>query len=211
MVTSYESVNTPSFEKLRLIHRGSRFYQAECYLVRLENGALGVLKDFLRNSAVALPLLARFFARREKHAYIMTGKMAGIPSFWGAPSEHSILIEYIDAPNLRQADKAPPPSYFNALEELIRNLHQRGIAHGEIRMSNLLVTVDLAPCLIDLATASTACCTPPGPVFRLKQQIDWYCFLTIKQHILGSLSSRESRRLTSLKRLGSCIQPHVHY
>jgi hypothetical protein len=78
-------------------------------------------------------------------------------------------------------------------------------------MSNLLITADQAPYLIDLTTASVADSNRPGRLFRLKQEIDWYCFLKIKKRMLGSLSFQESHKLARLKRLGLCIQPHVEY
>jgi RIO-like serine/threonine protein kinase len=200
-----------SLKKIQQLHAGNRFYQANCYLVKLENGALGVLKDFLHNKTSLIRPVAGFFARREKQAYVRIGGMAGIPSFWGAPSDYSILLEYIDAPTLRQIKEPPPQCYFDALEELIKDMHRRGVAHGEIRMSNCLITADQAPYLIDLTTASAADPSRPGRLFRLKQEIDWYCFLKIKKRMLGSLSSQENHKLARLKRLGSCVQPHVEF
>ena len=92
--------------------------------------------------------------KREFKAYRQLRGVAGIPSCYGFLDSRYLLLEHIRGKPYREAEIADREQFFEELLIILRNIHGRGVAHGDLKSkSNLLVTEDQKPCVIDFGTA----------------------------------------------------------
>jgi hypothetical protein len=96
----------------------------------------------------------RYLLRREWRAYEALGEVAGVPRCFGLVDGQYLVLERIEAVPYRQAVLADPERFHQLLFELVERLHERGVAHGDLKKKeNLLVTPDERPVALDFATA----------------------------------------------------------
>jgi len=98
----------------------------------------------------------RWSIRHEFKIYEILENLDGIPKCYGLTKDGSLVLEYIDGESYRskQFELDGNDQFFNSLLELIKSMHDKGIAHGDLkRKDNLLVGGDLNPYLIDFGTA----------------------------------------------------------
>lgn len=102
------------------------------------------------------PLLwiRRWMLRREHAIYRRLEGYPWAPSCFGLLDGRYLLLERIDGEPFRWADFQDRERFFELLREAIRELHRRGVAHGDLkRKENLLVVEGERPCLLDFGTA----------------------------------------------------------
>ena len=79
--------------------------------------------------------------------------LEGVPAFIRRPSPHAIQISAVRG---RPLDKMKSgelsESCFKKLVSLIQDIHERGVAHGDLHQRNILVDQD-RPAVIDFSTA----------------------------------------------------------
>lgn len=101
------------------------------------------------------PLLAvnRHALKREHRAYRRLAGVAGIPECHGLIEGRWLVLGFIDGEAFRRA--RPGPDFFDRLLETIREMHARGVAHGDLkRKSNLMVDAAGRPVLLDFGAAT---------------------------------------------------------
>ena len=92
--------------------------------------------------------------RREFLAYQRMAGLQGIPQCHGMIDNRYLVIEYIDGVPYREAGWADRGRWFEELFEVLSCIHQRGVSHGDLKSkSNIMVTRDEKPCVIDFGTA----------------------------------------------------------
>ncbi len=66
-----------------------------------------------------------------------------------------MAVEHIDGRSCSEfQDGDLPPAFFDQLQRVVEGLHKRGIVHCDIKnRSNIVVTADLAPYIVDFASA----------------------------------------------------------
>jgi len=205
------AVEPVQFEVVRKLHHGNHRLQADCFLVRLPDGTPAFWKDFGQRSFPGRRATGRWIIGRERRAYERLQGVDGIARLIGAPTELSLLLEYLEGTNLNAPqDDAPPAAFFDRIEATLREMHARGVSHGEVRLENVLRTTGGEPYLIDLATATTADPARPGRLFRLQRQLDRYGLLKMKQHLLpGGLTPQEQEEERRLRLLASVFRHNV--
>ncbi|MBM3991592.1 MAG: serine/threonine protein kinase [Planctomycetes bacterium] len=117
-------------------------------------------------SGGALPLsrrIARALARREERALAALLGLDGVPRLVnaadlpppvGRDGEGVLVRTYIDGAPLHRCERLPL-DFFERLEELVRELHARGVAHNDLhKEQNIVVGRDGRPALIDFQLAS---------------------------------------------------------
>jgi len=98
--------------------------------------------------------LRRKMLLREYRAYRRLEGIAGIPRCYGLFDGRYLALEYIDAPTYRLSPPVQRESFFRRLLEIIRAMHDRGVAHGDLmRKSNILVKDGEYPYVIDFGVA----------------------------------------------------------
>jgi len=101
------------------------------------------------------PLLAinRHALKREHRAYRRLDGVPGIPRCHGLVENRWLVLDYIEATPFR--DAAVRPGFFDELLEIIRAMHARGVAHGDLkRKSNLIIDGKGKPVLLDFGAAT---------------------------------------------------------
>lgn len=136
-----------------IIHRG-RGYQSSVYLVEME-GQRGAVKDFSRSPRLFRRLVAPFLLLREMRALQRLQDTPGVPRLYGRIDRLAFVMEYIEGTPLADFKMGElPPEVFPRVQGVIDGIHQRGVAHGDLkRRSNLLLTPDGEIFLIDFAAA----------------------------------------------------------
>lgn len=98
--------------------------------------------------------LRRKTLRREYRAYRQLEGVAGIPACLGFLDRRYLLLQQVRGQPYREAEITDREAFFRQLLEILRNIHARGVAHGDLKSKgNLLVTESQQPCVIDFGTA----------------------------------------------------------
>ena len=117
-----------------------------------KNGSPLVIK-----SAMGPPLLYRVrlaTLRREYAAYQRLEGLAGIPVCHGMIDGLYLVMDYVDGTSYRETEWSDREGWFTEFLALVQQIHDRGVAHGDLKSkSNIIVTADQRPCIIDFGTA----------------------------------------------------------
>lgn len=91
---------------------------------------------------------------REYQAYRRLEGVAGVPRCHGLAAGRYLVLDYVAGTPYRQASWTDRARWFDELLAVLRLIHARGVSHGDLKSkSNLLVTADQKPCVIDFGTA----------------------------------------------------------
>ncbi|HKX54578.1 MAG TPA: hypothetical protein VJN01_00650 [Xanthomonadales bacterium] len=118
--------------------------------------------------------LRRKTLRREYRVYQQLEGVAGIPACYGFLDRRHLLLQQVQGQPYRDAEIVDRQQFFAELLAILRAIHARNVAHGDLKSKgNLLVTDQQQPCVIDFGTA-----------FRLKSRwhfINNWFFRTAKR------------------------------
>jgi len=113
--------------------------------------------DLIVKSAMGSGLVRKTRERtlqREYQAYLRMDGLAGVPQCYGMLDDHYLVLEYIHGTPYRQAAWVDRGVWFEAFLAVLRSIHERGVSHGDLKSkSNIMVTDDEKPCVIDFGTA----------------------------------------------------------
>lgn len=115
-------------------------------------GIQAVIKDFSRNGFFFRNVVGRFLIWREAKAYRKLTGLNGVPRLLEVVRGRSLTVEAIPGSDLKQAglQKKLPPGFFERLKEVVDQIHERGVAHCDLKASgNVLVDSDGRPFIID--------------------------------------------------------------
>ncbi len=121
-----------------------------------ENGVKAIVKDFSLNSFWFKNIVGRFLIWREKKAYKRLEGFSGVPALFGSIGGVALIIEEIQGKDLGNMEilKDLDEKFFSDLKRLIDRLHDRGIAHCDLkRAPNIMVGNDGNPYIIDWAAS----------------------------------------------------------
>jgi len=137
--------------------------------------------------------------KHEYKAYQKLRGVVGIPACYGWFPGDRLVLEYVEGRSLREADIGPDSAYFDALLVLIRAMHARGVAHGDLkRKANLLADRQGNPVIFDFGTATLL---KPGlrPInrrlFNLIRQTDLNAWIKLKYGSYENLKPEDQRLL----------------
>lgn len=107
-----------------------------------------VLKDYGAAPGWFGRLLGPLLIRREAQALACLAGLDGIPALYARVDSRAVLMEHVPGkpwPRMR-----PEPVAFERLEALVSAMHERGVAHCDLRSpSNILVDDQDRPYLVD--------------------------------------------------------------
>jgi hypothetical protein len=136
-----------SSDAISIPYRPRNIWKAE-----VRTGGGWVEKDY--NGA---PLLSRLYGRICLHWEAVALKrlkgIEGVPVYMGRPKRNSIRMTQVPGIPLDKLQKAELSELcFLRLQSLVRQIHSKGVAHGDLHMRNILIHED-RPSLIDFSTA----------------------------------------------------------
>lgn len=168
------------------------------------NGETAVIKDIADRGLFYRLLIGRWMLERECRVYRKLQGLEGIPSFYHKLDRDGFICEYIAGDPLSSFSRnAPlPTSFFDALHELVENIHARGVVHSDLKhKKNILVSADYKPYLVDFGASLTR-----PPRWNLFNRWLYVQFLEIDRKAVSKIRHRFSRGnpdgedLESLKR-----------
>lgn len=122
----------------------------------------------------------------EARAYRRLKHLQGIPACYGLIDNRYLALELIDGEPIRNKRPVNDERYFKALLSLIKQMHESGVAHMDLkRKDNLMVTHHDEPCVLDFGTAVIR---KPGfhPLnhfmYRLAIRFDYSAWVKHKYH-----------------------------
>ena len=111
----------------------------------------GVCNPIIRNT------VGRFIFYRETRALHRLSGIKNIPGPIVTPKAYTLAYPYIPGKTLKESIRNRDninDSFFEKLEKLVITMHQRGVAHLDIRnRRNILITPENEPIIIDFQTA----------------------------------------------------------
>lgn len=159
----------------------ARGYQGSVYLYE-QNGRRLIVK--VAPGRGLHGWLQRLMLHRERDIYRHLIGFAGSPRCHGLLRGRYLVLDYVAAASLRNAPLVEPGTYFDTLLLYIKELHDRGVAHADLkRRDNLLVIDGRLPCLIDFGAAVAR---KPGfaPInhylYRLAKRFDFNAWAKLK-------------------------------
>ena len=159
-------------------------------------------EDLIVKSAMgrgALRLLRQRTLLREYEAYRRMEGVAGIPRCHGLVAGRYLVLEFIRGTPFRQAQWQDRDRWFAEFLAVLQAIHACGVSHGDLKSkTNILVTEDEKPCVIDFGTAFVS---KPGfhPVnnwlFEHGRRMDLNAWVKHKYHGRYADVSDEDREL----------------
>jgi len=91
---------------------------------------------------------------REFQAYQRLHGVKGVPECFGMIGGRHLVLEFIPGSRYRDTVLTERQQWFAELFEILKSIHDRGVSHGDLKSkSNLLVTREERPCIVDFGTA----------------------------------------------------------
>lgn len=195
--TSREQVRRNAITRYRTA-RGSR---PDVLLVEID-GDRAVLKDFSHSDTWFRRLLAPMLVRREVRSLKQLDSVTGIPRLLQVYPPYAFLIEAVDGTPASAVERdVLGPGFFDRMQALVNNMHNRGVAHCDLRSTgNTLITPEQEPWLVDFVASiqqGSRWNLPSRWLFRKFAAADDGAVLKLKQRLAPALvSDQERARLT---------------
>jgi len=148
--------------------------------------------------------------QREYAAYERMRGLVGVPRCHGLVDGRYLVLEYVRGTPYREAEFDDRDAWFASLLTIIRSFHARGVAHGDLKSkSNLLVTRNQQPCVIDFGTTVLH---RPGlhplnnALFEYLKRLDVNAWVKHKYHGRYENASPEDERLLDYSRFESLLR-----
>ncbi|MFC1531925.1 hypothetical protein ACFL7M_00950 [Thermodesulfobacteriota bacterium] len=121
-----------------------------------ENGVRAVVKDFCSNGFLYRNIIGRFLVWRESKAYRRLRGIKGVPVLYRTIGGLALIIEEVAGKDIESIGKgaALPRVFFEELRALVERIHERGLAHCDLkRAPNIILGDDGKPYIVDWSTA----------------------------------------------------------
>ena len=141
-----------------LLHKRNSVAKADVYLIEVDGRTL-LAKTYAGNPRWARCLFGYWGLARECRAMASLAGLPGVPRVYGIAHGDTLLTDYVADGTALVArrelteDEFPPLVFFQRLRALVSAMHRCGVAHGDMRRSNILRTRAEQPFLIDFTTA----------------------------------------------------------
>ncbi len=126
-------------------------------LVIEDGGQRAIVKDYYASGWLLRALVGPWLIGREERLYRLLEGASGVPRLIGRLDRQALVVEQIPGKACSEyPDGSLPAEFFQRLEVVVKGLHARGVVHCDIKnRSNIVVTDQLEPYIIDFASAFT--------------------------------------------------------
>ena len=158
------------------------------------DGLRFVLKDFRGRAWLFRNTWGRIAVSRETTAYRRLDGIPGVPRLIAQLDGFGFVMEFMEGSVLptRSQRHELGMGFFDALNEVVGMMHDRGVAHGDLRRKNILVDAQRRPVLLDFETATIRRdWWFSRRFFRMIQQVDRLKVLKIKHKYFTLRSTPE--------------------
>ncbi|MBN2126111.1 MAG: hypothetical protein JW821_17565 [Deltaproteobacteria bacterium] len=117
-----------------------------------EDGVKAVVKDYSANGVFYRNTVGRFLVWREYRAYRRLRGLKGVPSLYRVIKGLAMVIERIPGRPMEglEGERRLAPEFFDDLRVLVSDIHNRGIAHCDLkRAPNVILGEDGRPYIVD--------------------------------------------------------------
>ena len=173
-------------------------------LLHFQEDGLDLIVKTAMGSGLALKVRQKTL-NREFQAYRRMDGLAGIPECYGMVDGSYLAIEFIKGVPYREASWTNREQWFEQFLAVIRSFHERGVSHGDLKSkSNIMVTADEKPCVIDFGTAFLH---KPGfhplnnRLFEYGKRLDFNAWVKHKYHGQYADASAEDSELLNYSRI----------
>ncbi|OIP64471.1 MAG: hypothetical protein CO150_05860 [Nitrospirae bacterium CG_4_9_14_3_um_filter_53_35] len=138
--------------KVSVIGEGN---QGDIYKISVD-GRIAALKDIAKRNLFYRFFFGRWLLSRECKVYQQLLGLSGIPKLYKVIDKDGFIFEFIDGVPLSKFSKdAPIPRvFFDALDDLIRRMHDHGVVHSDLKhKKNILVSKGYRPYLVDFGAS----------------------------------------------------------
>ncbi len=147
----------------RLLDTKHSAFKPQIYFLDWQETQL-CIKDFSRCSALVRNTLGRWTVNKEASVLAALEDIEGVPSIIGVIEGPALVMNRLEASVLPRPRRSfehdacvrtsnLSPDFFSRAFNLLTRLHERGVTHGDIHNTNLLLHSDGQPSLIDFASA----------------------------------------------------------
>jgi len=137
----------------RRLHDGRNVTKAVVDLVEFRGRSI-VLKDLSSRPWPVRLILGPWQLDREERAYRALAGAPGTPAFLARVDRQAIALEYVAGRSLASFRPGElDPQFFDRLDQLVRSLHARGVAHGDLHRHDVLAGPGDEPYLVDFSTS----------------------------------------------------------
>ncbi len=211
------SVNSSAYKKIRLLHRGRNVTKANVYIC-LYQDKRAILKDYKDRNLLVKWIIGRWLSTREFRIYRKLIGIQGVIRVIAKPNHYSFILEYLEGKPLSEMPQEQiHSSTFDSLKRIIKEIHERGIACGDIHHRDVLITTSGETYLIDFATGwqkGSKLNVFQNFIFRKLLALDWLAFYRLRERYTGMIPSPEEKKefagVLLFYSLGRCLKK-MHY
>lgn len=161
--------------------------QGDIYKISVD-GCIAAVKDIAGKSRIYRLFFGRWLLSRECRIYHLLFNLPGIPKLYKVIDQDGFIFEYIEGTPLSAFPKdAPiPHEFFDALEDLVRRVHDKGVVHSDLKhKKNIIVAKGYQPYLVDFGASLTM-----GSPWNLIQRWLYKQFLDIDLKAVSKIRNR---------------------
>lgn len=124
-----------------------------------------IIKDYGHLNIFLRLTYGRYVLKREYYAYKKLSGLEGITECLGFKGPGALAFQHIPGKTLSGFKRGEiQPVVFERIESLLAKIHSRGVAHGDIHRSNIMIAENGRVYIIDFASAVTTG-NPENPNF----------------------------------------------
>ncbi|MBE9504802.1 MAG: hypothetical protein IME96_11570 [Proteobacteria bacterium] len=183
-----------------------------------EEGKRAVIKDFSSSGFIFRNTAGRFLIWREARAYKKLEGIRGVPAFYGVIGGLALAVEEIKGINLEDLERRIhplrldpslkdervlkeaarfSPDLFKKLKDLVDDIHNKGIAHCDLkRTPNIMLGDDGQPYIIDwpsFMSQRSFSIFPLNLIYKRFLQDDYLAIIKLQVNNLPSSVSEEEK------------------
>lgn len=154
-MTNWQALSIDEIRKHAVkTYREAQGTRPDVLLIKVQ-GDEAVLKDYSFSDTWFRRFIAPLLVYREIRSLRMLDGIEGVPRLYRVYNKHAFLIEAINGIAASQKKTGELDSaFFKRMVELINRIHERGVAHCDLRSAgNTIVTEDQHPWLVDFVAS----------------------------------------------------------